>query len=192
MDVNGEGSRPGRPAARPPSRARRPRSGFRMPPPDSGPPLEYPTTLLRFPSAAMFLLMREVFRIAQTRASDATAPEEQMRFPQFAVLAALDEFGPASQRDISRRLRIDAGDLVAFVDWLEEVGFVERTRDERDRRRYRVHLTRAGRRALRVRTTAAERMNEELFRGLGVRDRERLRELLLRALRGLGRPAPDR
>jgi DNA-binding MarR family transcriptional regulator len=162
-----------------------------MPPPDAGPRLEYPSTLLRFPSAAMFLLMREVFRIAQERAADASTPEEQMRFPHFAVLAALEEFGPASQREISSRLRIDPGDLVAFVDWLEEVGFVERTRDERDRRRYRVQLTASGRRALTVRAAAAERMNDELFRGLGGRERDRLRRLLLDALRGLEHPGPE-
>jgi DNA-binding MarR family transcriptional regulator len=160
-----------------------------MPPADAGPELAYPTSLLRYPSAAMFLLMREVFRIGQERAGAATSPEEQMRFPHFAVLAALEEFGPASQRDISRRLRIDPSDLVAFVDWLEEVGFVERTRDESDRRRYSVDLTPAGRRALAVRAAGVERTNDELFRGLDERDRERLRELLLRALRGLRGPA---
>jgi DNA-binding MarR family transcriptional regulator len=105
-----------------------------------------------------------------------------MRFPHLAVLAALDEFGAASQRDISRRLRIDPSDLVAFVDWLEGVGFVHRTRDERDRRRYRVDLTPAGRRALDVRTHIIERMNEEIFRGLDDHERERLHELLLRAV----------
>jgi MarR family transcriptional regulator, lower aerobic nicotinate degradation pathway regulator len=190
MDVNdGRGRR--RRAARPASLGRRPRSGFRIPPPDEGPALEYPRTLLRLPTAAMFLLMREMFRIGQERAAGATTPEEQMRFPHFAVLAALDEFGPASQRDISRRLRIDPSDLVAFVDWLEGVGFVERTRDEDDRRRYRVDLTTAGRRALAVRAAAADRANDELFRALDDHDRERLRELLLETLRGLERGRSD-
>jgi MarR family transcriptional regulator, lower aerobic nicotinate degradation pathway regulator len=184
MDVNGE--RNGDRRIRPPSLGRRPRAAFRMPPAEDGvPPLEYPSSLLRFPSAAMFLLMREVFRIGQERTAAATSPEEQMRFPHFAVLAALDEFGPASQRDISRRLRIDPSDLVAFVDWLEEVRFVERTRDQRDRRRYRVDLTPAGRRALARRAVAAERTNDELFRALDAKERARLRDLLLRALHGL-------
>jgi DNA-binding MarR family transcriptional regulator len=156
-----------------------------MPPPDGDPALEYPSSLLRFPSAAMFLLMREAFRVTQDRIAQADTPEEQMRFPHVAVLAALDEFGAASQREISRRLRIDPSDLVAFVDWLEGVGFVERTRDERDRRRYRVDLTPAGRRALDVRARMIERINDEVFRGLDDRERERLHELLTRALTGL-------
>lgn len=192
MDVNGGAGRRRRTRSpssgrvpSPPSLGRRARSGFRMPPAGEGPAPGYPRSLLRLPSAAMFLLMREMFRIGQERSAAATTAEEQMRFPHLAVLAAIDEFGAASQRDISRRLRIDPSDLVSFVDWLEDVGFVERTRDERDRRRYRVDLTPAGRRALAVRTAAAERANEELLRGLNERDRERLRELLLRTLGAL-------
>jgi DNA-binding MarR family transcriptional regulator len=148
-----------------------------------GEPLAYPASLLRYPSAALFLLMREAFRLGQQRTEEATTPAEQMRFPHFAVLACLEEFGSASQRAISERLRLDPSDLVGFVDWLETAGFVERKRDARDRRRYAVDLTPAGRRALRVRARAAERMNAELFGALTAEERERLRGLLLRALR---------
>jgi DNA-binding MarR family transcriptional regulator len=144
--------------------------------------LGYPNTLLRYPSAAMFLLMREAFRLGQQRMEEATTPAEQMRFPHFSVLACLDEFGSASQREISDRLRLDPSDLVAFVDWLEEVGFVRRRRDSRDRRRYAVDLTPAGRRALQTRARAAERLNAELFAGLDPEERERLRTLLLKAV----------
>jgi DNA-binding MarR family transcriptional regulator len=153
----------------------------------SGEPPEYPGSLLRLPTAAMFLLMREAFRLSQRRMEEADTPAEQMRFPHFAVLACLEEYGSASQRDISERLRLDPSDLVGFVDWLESAGFVERRRDERDRRRYAVDLTPAGRRALRARARAAERMNAELFGALTETEREQLQTLLLRSLEGLGR-----
>jgi MarR family transcriptional regulator, lower aerobic nicotinate degradation pathway regulator len=175
---------PDRPKAttpRPPAPNRRLARTMRTSEP-TGEPLDYPRTLLRYPSAAMFLLMREAFRLGQRRIEEADTPAEQMRFPHFSVLACLDEFGSASQREISARLRLDPSDLVAFVDWLEEVGFVRRRRDERDRRRYAVDLTPAGRRALRTRARSAERMNEELFQGLAPDERERLRELLLKAV----------
>jgi DNA-binding MarR family transcriptional regulator len=162
------------------------RKRFAMPPPDGGPELAYPERLLRLPTAAMFLLAREALRLSQERFASAVRPAEQMRFPHLAVLAALEEFGPASQREISRRLRIDPSDLVAFVDWLEEVGFVERTRDEADRRRYRVDLTPAGRRALDVRARLGERMNDELLSALDESERSDLLDLLLRAVGGLG------
>jgi MarR family transcriptional regulator, lower aerobic nicotinate degradation pathway regulator len=148
----------------------------------TGEPLDYPSTLLRYPSAAMFLLMREGFRLGQQRIEEADNPAEQMRFPHFSILACLDEFGSASQREISDRLRLDPSDLVAFVDWLEEVGFVRRRRDQRDRRRYAVDLTPSGRRALRTRARAAELMNAELFGALDPDERERLRTLLLKAV----------
>jgi MarR family transcriptional regulator, lower aerobic nicotinate degradation pathway regulator len=168
------------------------RKRFAMPPPEEGEPLAYPAALLRLPSAEMFLLVREALRISQERSAAATDPGERMRFPHAAVLAALDEFGPASQRAISRRLRIDPSDLVAFVDWLEDAGFVERTRDDADRRRYRVELTPAGRRALGVRLRAAGRMNDALLAALGEGDRERLLDLLRTAVAGFGiEPARD-
>lgn len=148
----------------------------------TGEPLDYPSTLLRYPSVAMFLLMREAFGLGLQRMEEADTPAEQMRFPHFSVLACLDEFGSTSQREISDRLRLDPSDLVAFVDWLEEGGFVRRRRDERDRRRYAVDLTPSGRRALGTRARVAERMNAELFGALDPEERERLRTLLLKAL----------
>jgi MarR family transcriptional regulator, lower aerobic nicotinate degradation pathway regulator len=175
---------PNRPKAvrpRPPAPSRRFAKVMRTSEP-TGEPLDYPSTLLRYPSAAMFLLMREGFRLGQQRIEEADNPAEQMRFPHFSILACLDEFGSASQREISDRLRLDPSDLVAFVDWLEEVGFVRRRRDQRDRRRYAVDLTPSGRRALRTRARAAELMNAELFRALDPDERERLRLLLLKAV----------
>jgi DNA-binding MarR family transcriptional regulator len=161
--------------------------------PDSPAP---PRRLLRHPSAVLFLLMREAYRLGQQRAQRAGAsPAEAMRFPHFAVLACLDEFGPASQKEVSERVRIDASDLVTFVDFLERAGFVARKRDERDRRRYALELTATGRRALRRRDEEAVRLNEELFAPLHPEEREQLRRLLLRALAHhdprVSAPGPD-
>jgi MarR family transcriptional regulator, lower aerobic nicotinate degradation pathway regulator len=150
-------------------------------PPD--PSLAMPERMLRQPSAAMFLLMREAFRLGQRRAQQAAgSPVGSMRFPHLAVLACLDEFGSSSQKDVSARLRFDPSDLVTFVDFLEESGYVVRRRDRQDRRRYSLEITAAGRRALRRRDQDAERHNQELFAALSPEEREHLRDLLLRAL----------
>jgi MarR family transcriptional regulator, lower aerobic nicotinate degradation pathway regulator len=178
MAVNPDRSRP---AAGPPRPDRRFARVMRAPV-TVGEPLEYPTSLLRYPMTSMFLLMKEAFRLGQQRMAEARTPAEQMRFSHFAVLACLDEFGSASQREVSERLQLDPSDLVAVVDWLEEAGFVRRHRDEEDRRRYALDLTAAGRRALRVRARSAERMNEELFSALAPKERQHLRTLLLKAL----------
>jgi DNA-binding MarR family transcriptional regulator len=161
--------------------------------PDSPAP---PRRLLRHPSTVLLLLMREAYRLGQQRAQrPGASPAEAMRFPHFAVLACLDESGPASQKEISERLRIDASDLVTFVDFLERAGFVARKRDERDRRRYALELTATGRRALRRRDKEAVRLNEELFAPLRPEEREQLRRLLLRALAHhdprVAAPGPD-
>ena len=42
---------------------------------------------------------------------------------QFAVLSALDEFGPASQADLGRRSGIDRSDMVALVNALSATGW---------------------------------------------------------------------
>jgi DNA-binding MarR family transcriptional regulator len=67
---------------------------------------------------------------------------------QHGILCCLDEFGPACQKDIAVRLGIDSGDIVAFIDGLQEQGLVRRDRDPRDRRRQILTLTADGRRAL--------------------------------------------
>jgi DNA-binding MarR family transcriptional regulator len=150
-------------------------------PPD--PSLAIPERLLRQPSAAMFLLMREAFRLGQRRVQEAAgSPVGAMRFPHLAVLACLDEFGSSSQKEVSARLRFDPSDLVTFVDFLEEAGFVVRRRDRQDRRRYALEITASGRRALHRRDQDAVRHNEELFAALSPEERKHLRDLLLRSL----------
>ena len=68
---------------------------------------------------------------------------------QHAILCCLDEYGPACQKDIAARLGIDGGDVVAFVDGLQQADLISRKRDERDRRRQILALTASGRRLLR-------------------------------------------
>jgi DNA-binding MarR family transcriptional regulator len=68
---------------------------------------------------------------------------------QHAILCCLDEFGRACQKDIAARLGIDGGDIVAFVDGLQQAGLITRERDERDRRRQILGITTTGRRRLR-------------------------------------------
>src|SRR6266540_2768792 len=53
----------------------------------------------------------------------------------YAVLAALQEFGPASQAALSRRTGIYRSDLVAVINELAGRGLIERAPDPADRRR---------------------------------------------------------
>jgi DNA-binding MarR family transcriptional regulator len=112
----------------------------------------------------------------------ARAPEAKWRLPGFAVMAALEEFGPASQSEVSRRLRFDPSDLVAIIDALEDAGWVIRGRDERDRRRHELRLTDAGREALEERFALADRYLGETFGALDEDERELLISMLQRVL----------
>src|SRR5258708_17337617 len=63
----------------------------------------------------------------------------------YALLSALEEFGPASQATLGRRTGIDRSDIVATINELAEREMVERTLDPADRRRNIITRTPPGR-----------------------------------------------
>ncbi|MBD2892655.1 hypothetical protein amrb99_15660 [Actinomadura sp. RB99] len=89
----------------------------------------------------------------------------------FAVLSALDDAAPASQRELGARLRIDPSDLVEVVGRLEAAGFVRRERDPSDRRRYVVEPTAEGRAELDAIGRRAVELDADLLAPLPAADR---------------------
>jgi DNA-binding MarR family transcriptional regulator len=128
--------------------------------------------LLALPSFVMYQLVREARRLVGAGGS--------LRLSHLGVLSSLAEFGPAAQRDLSVRLRIDPSDLVSVLDDLERRGLVRRERDPADRRRYAVTLTPEGRERLTERLAASRVMDERLFAGLTEQEKAELHRLLLR------------
>ena len=63
---------------------------------------------------------------------------------QFAVLEALYQLGPLSQREIGQKILRSSGNITMVIDNLEKNGLVRRKRNEADRRFYIVHLTDKG------------------------------------------------
>jgi DNA-binding MarR family transcriptional regulator len=100
----------------------------------------------------------------------------------YAVLAALDEFGPASQAALGRRCGIDPSDMVALTAVLTADGLVERRPDEADRRRNLVTITAAGRRRLAELGDAAAGAQDELLAPLSEAERARLAGMLTRVV----------
>jgi MarR family transcriptional regulator, lower aerobic nicotinate degradation pathway regulator len=100
----------------------------------------------------------------------------------FSVLATLDEFGPASQAAIGRRLALDRSDLHALVSDLEHDGLVDRARDPEDRRRNVVRLTPKGRAALKRLDQRVQAAQDDLLAPLSPKEREQLRALLTRVV----------
>jgi DNA-binding MarR family transcriptional regulator len=147
----------------------------RRPSPPSGPGPVDP--FLRLPSYLMFELIRTARRMAMEM-----FPEEHLRLSHTAVLACLADRGPMSQREVSELLRFDPGDLVAVIDLLEELQYVVRERDTRDRRRYSLQLTDAGRLALHERRNRGVRLNDALLAPLTPFERDQLQSQLRRVL----------
>lgn len=116
---------------------------------------------------------------------EALAPVDAHGY-HFAVLAALDEFGPASQIAIGQRCGIDRSDTHAIVNDLVDGGYAEREPDPQDRRRNIVTITDAGRGRLGELDRILERVQGNLLGALSPEERRQFVGLLTRVLDGQG------
>ncbi|GAB3929986.1 hypothetical protein GCM10029976_030800 [Kribbella albertanoniae] len=96
----------------------------------------------------------------------------------YRVLATLEDFGPASQATLGRRSGIHLSDMVATVNELAELAFVERAADPADRRRNVISLTKAGKRQLRRLENRLAASQDELLAPLSPEERASLTGLL--------------
>lgn len=139
---------------------------------------EPPARLRRLPS----WLAGQMARRAQGLVEQALA-QEGARRQHFTVLTSLAEQGPASQAALGRRLWIDRSDLHAILNDLERDGLVARVRDENDRRRNVVALTRAGRTTLARLDRLMDAAQAALLAPLSAAERRQLCRLLERVVR---------
>lgn len=100
----------------------------------------------------------------------------------FAVLAALDEYGPLSQAELGRRLGLDRNDVNAILNRLQSSRRVDREPDPTDRRRNVVRSTAAGRQHLGELQQHADAIQDDLLRGLDPDERRQLQVLLAKLL----------
>jgi DNA-binding MarR family transcriptional regulator len=100
----------------------------------------------------------------------------------YALLAALEEFGPDSQIALGRRIGVDRSDMVALVNALDTAGAVRRDADPDDRRRNIITITPAGRRRLAVLERRVDAVEDDLLAPLTPRQRADLVDLLTRVV----------
>jgi DNA-binding MarR family transcriptional regulator len=100
----------------------------------------------------------------------------------FAVMAALEEYGVLSQADLGRRLGLDRNDVSGIVTRLGDGGYVERETDPANRRRNVITLTAAGKRYLEEIQRHADAAQDELLAGLSSAERRQLNQLLAKLL----------
>jgi DNA-binding MarR family transcriptional regulator len=141
--------------------------------------------LPRLPSelieSTTFLLKRLGFAVKER----GFAAYEEAGFTPYhhAVLLTLDEGSKETQGAIADALGYDRGQLVGFLDELEERGLVERRRDPNDRRRHLVRLTPDGKRAVAKLRTISRRIEDDFLAPLSAKERETLHALLLKLAR---------
>ncbi|HZD00358.1 MAG TPA: MarR family winged helix-turn-helix transcriptional regulator [Actinomycetes bacterium] len=147
-------------------------------------PALVPSGLLRHPT----YLLSKLAMIGRRQALEDMAAEDlgaklpHNRWHHFAVLSCLADFGPVCQRRVGEHLSMDSSDLVAVLDDLERAGWVDRQRDQRDRRRQLVSLTATGKNALQRLDDVFRHAEATILAPLTTAERHQLHDLLLRAL----------
>lgn len=143
-----------------------------------------PERLRRLPSRLINQLA-----LSANRLVDRTLATERARRYHYALLASLEEFGPASQADLGRRTGIDRSDVVAALNELAERALVERSPDPSDRRRNIVSITMPGRQHLDRLDGLLTGAQDELLAPLSAGERRQLIELITRIVEH--RPGTD-
>jgi len=100
----------------------------------------------------------------------------------YAVLASLQEYGPGSQAELSRRSGIYRSDMVGVLNELTERDLVERAPDPDDRRRNIITISASGRRHLRLLDKVLDDLHDELLEPLSAAERDQFVQLLTRLL----------
>jgi DNA-binding MarR family transcriptional regulator len=100
----------------------------------------------------------------------------------FAILAALEQYGPASQIALGQRCGIDRSDIHAVVNDLVDQGLALRAPDPEDRRRNIITVTGAGLKRLQQLDTVLNQVQDQLLVALSPTERGQLIGLLTRVL----------
>jgi MarR family transcriptional regulator, lower aerobic nicotinate degradation pathway regulator len=105
-----------------------------------------------------------------------------LRGYHYRLLAALDEWGPASQADLGRSTGIDRSDVTAALAELESRNLIERTVDPEHKRRNVVTLIPAGVDQLHDLDTVVDAVQDELLAPLTTTQRRQFITLMSRLL----------
>lgn len=105
-----------------------------------------------------------------------------LRSYHYRLLAALAEWGPASQADLGRSTGIDRSDVTAALAELESRNLIERTVNPEHKRRNIVTLTPEGREQLRDLDTVLDAIQDELLAPLTATQRRQFITLMSRLL----------
>jgi DNA-binding MarR family transcriptional regulator len=127
-----------------------------------------------------WILSRVFARSSALLTAGFEAHGDGLRGYHFRLLAALEQWGPASQADLSRDTGIDRSDVTAALNELESRGYVERKVDPGHKRRNIVTLTPQGADALVKLDAVIEGIQEAVLAPLTAAQRRQFVSLLSR------------
>jgi len=131
-------------------------------------------------AARSTVLITRLARAMRRRFEHAVAPLG-LRARHLVALTHLQDYGPSAQQTLIEALGLDASNLVALLNELEDAGLIVRRRDRADRRRGIIELSPEGERMLLEVDRALEAVDDEILAALSAEERATLNELLARA-----------
>lgn len=133
-------------------------------------------------------VIRDVHR-SFSRALQGQISGHSVSMAQWYFLRALWDEDGLTQRELSQRVGMMEPTTVAAVNTLERRGFVQRVRNEHDRRKVNIHLTADGRALRRVLAGAAAEVNGRAVAGLAPEEVRQAIAVLRHVAANLGSPA---
>jgi DNA-binding MarR family transcriptional regulator len=131
-------------------------------------------------SARSTVLITRLARAMRRRFEQAVAPLG-LRARHLVALTHLKDHGPSPQQTLIEVLGLDASNLVALLNELEDADLIVRSRDRSDRRRGIIELSAEGERMLAAVDRALEAVDDEVLVALSFEERATLNDLLARA-----------
>ncbi len=132
-------------------------------------------------SAASSVLISQLARGMRRRIEQAVEPLG-LRPRELHALQHLRERGPSAQQTLVELLGIDATNLIAILNRLEDAGLIERRRDRADRRRAIIALSAQGNQLLADLDRALYRIDDDVLATLTHSERATLNGLLAQAV----------
>ncbi len=139
-------------------------------------------TPARLKGRPTWLISRAYVRSSGLLNAGVEAHGNGLRGYHYRLLAALGEWGPASQADLGRSTGIDRSDVTAALAELESRYLIDRTVDPGHKRRNIVTLTPQGAEQLRHLDTVVDTIQDELLAPLTATQRRQFLTLMSRLL----------
>jgi DNA-binding MarR family transcriptional regulator len=136
-------------------------------------------------AARSTVLITRMARTMRKQFEQAVAPLG-LRARHLVALTHLKDHGPSPQQTLIEVLGLDASNLVALLNELEDANLIVRRRDRADRRRGIIELSPDGEQVLVEVDRALEAVDDEILAPLSPEERATLNDLLARA--GAGGP----